>query len=217
MSLAVRSLCRLAGSSRRLLLSHAPKATPRWRTASAFPQQQQRWATTVSNPTVDSPQNLQRANDLMTQGQHALEANQTQLAISKFLASVDVYPSSEGYHNLANVYYQLGRLDDALKYWQLSLDLAPSAETHTNMANVYFLVKRDTARAIEHYERALELTPADGEIWFNLGCVCDAAKELDKAINAFDRAEQCGIEKAQMLKRNVQAKRFGSQIRESTA
>jgi tetratricopeptide (TPR) repeat protein len=127
----------------------------------------------------------------------------------------------------------VGRPQEALAKYEESLKLSEHADTLLNMANVEFITNKNVDRAIQLYERALAISEANeedkavGEIWFNLGCVCDSAgsmvssqsdvtgEQLDQAISlwnksekAFEAAEKFSIDRADMFRRNVAAKRL---------
>ena len=59
-------------------------------------------------------------------------------------------------------YFRQGRVEDALVKLQKALDAEPDyAEAHSSIALVYEQL-RENDKALEHYERALELNPEDG-------------------------------------------------------
>lgn len=78
------------------------------------------------------------------------------------------------------------------------------ADTHTNLGAAYIL--SDPARpdlALSHLQLALEITPDDGQVCFNLAAVLEATGELEEALVAYSRARNLGVERAAVNERNV--------------
>ncbi|KNE70230.1 hypothetical protein AMAG_15198 [Allomyces macrogynus ATCC 38327] len=136
-----------------------------------------------------------QAAQLLASASAALEAGLVEQALAGYLQSDRALPTPEARFNAGNVCLQLGRIDDAITHWHASLELAELPDTLLNLANVQFLMKRDTDGAVALYERALQAhlraaaeiedsqaaaaaVAEAGEIWFNLGCVCDAAANM---------------------------------------
>ncbi|KNE66873.1 hypothetical protein AMAG_11350 [Allomyces macrogynus ATCC 38327] len=135
------------------------------------------------------------AAQLLASATAALEAGLIEQALAGYLQSDRALPTPEARFNAGNVCLQLGRIEDAITHWHASLELAELPDTLLNLANVQFLMKRDTDGAVALYERALQAhlraaaeiedpqaaaaaVAEAGEIWFNLGCVCDAAANM---------------------------------------
>ena len=97
-----------------------------------------------------------------------------------------------------------------------SLELEPKrADAHVNLANVYALTFQDYQKANNHYEKALELTPEDGQLHYNYAAVLDAQSNLERAIEHYQLARKYGIEIAEKNLRNAMA-RFVAQSAKST-
>ncbi|KAI9176148.1 hypothetical protein H9P43_006513 [Blastocladiella emersonii ATCC 22665] len=180
--------------------------------------------------------NHEKALKLLDEGNEALANDKVQLALAKYIESVKLSPTSEALFNAGNVFLQMGRTEEAMAQYEDSLELGEHPDTLVNMANVTFMVRKDVDGAIALYQRALranamihgpEFTPEaatmHGEINFNLACISDVAasqlplpEKLDEAVEHWVRAERsfaeankAGIERAEMLMRNVVAKRAG--------
>ncbi|CAD6575451.1 MAG: hypothetical protein CYPHOPRED_005711 [Cyphobasidiales sp. Tagirdzhanova-0007] len=105
--------------------------------------------------------------------------------------------------------YQLGELPECIKSFERSLRLQPSADAHTNVASAYILsVPPNAAAAIEHLQKALEMSPNDGEISFNMGVIFEASERFEDALREYNRAQELGIERAAQCIRNVGGKIF---------
>ncbi|ORZ30176.1 hypothetical protein BCR44DRAFT_43223 [Catenaria anguillulae PL171] len=189
---------------------------------------------TQSYATATGPKETDQAISLFNEGNQALQADKPHLALAKYLESIQLHPTAEALFNAGNVYLQMGRPEDALRMYQQSLDLAEHPDTLINMANVTFLIQKNPAGAMDLYRRAAKAhkamsgnpmsedeRKAHGEIWFNFGCVADAAasqmtlpdklaeavESWNEAESAFGKAAARGIERADMLQKNVQIKR----------
>jgi tetratricopeptide (TPR) repeat protein len=88
--------------------------------------------------------------------------------------------NARGYQLLGTVYQAQGKIDDALKSYELSLKLAPTASAYSNMGSACFDYK-DFARAATFYEKAIEIDPKLPAYRRNLG---DALLELDQENDA---------------------------------
>lgn len=80
------------------------------------------------------------------------------------------------------------------------------SDAHVNLANLYALLRKNYDKAAEYYEKAILITPDDGEIYYNFGLVLDAAQRYEQAISAFERAMELGISNASGPLRNTKAK-----------
>lgn len=82
---------------------------------------------------------------------------------------------------LGNAYKEAGRLDDAMREWQIALQLNPDQiELFNAVGNVYFL-RGDYERAILMYETALEKGSQSVELYYNLALSLESMGEKDKA------------------------------------
>lgn len=90
---------------------------------------------------------------------------------------------------LADVYFQTGRLDEALTTFQTAAQLGPTDHVpHLYQALIYER-KRDFARAVASYERAIELAPANAAALNNLAyLLAETTDELDRAMTLAQRA-----------------------------
>jgi tetratricopeptide (TPR) repeat protein len=127
-------------------------------------------------------------------------------AQSSFEKSIQSFPTSDAYFNLANVFHTQGMHDKAIEYWKKSLELGERADAHVNIANVMAIFQRNAEGALPHYEKALELSPEDPEINYNFGVVLDSCGKLEKAIEQYSIAVSWGLEQAEKNLRNARAR-----------
>ncbi|KAI8831754.1 TPR-like protein [Chytriomyces cf. hyalinus JEL632] len=147
---------------------------------------------------------------------HLLNKYQTQDfegANAAFEKSVQLHPTSDGFYNLANTLFSLGKSSDAIKAWTRCIDIEPDQiDAHVNLANVYALSLRDPVKAIEHYKIAASINPADGEVQYNYAVVLDSLGRLEEAIELYDSAAKNGIDEAEKHSRNAKARLLGKRL-----
>ena len=130
------------------------------------------------------------------------EFEQSKLAFQKSFA---ILPTSDAYYNLANIYHQLGDTNGSIENWKKSLS-ERRADAHCNIANIMALVQKDFKGALEHYQKALEIDPEDGETHYNVAAVLDQDGQLEKAIEHYQIAVSFGIVQAENTLRNARAR-----------
>ncbi|PVZ98376.1 hypothetical protein BB558_005609 [Smittium angustum] len=128
-------------------------------------------------------------------------------ALELYLKANSLQPNATLLYNIGVCKYQLGQIDEALSTWEKSLEVMPMvADVHVNMANVYFLHKKSADKAIKHLGIASSLSPNDGEISYNYGCILDASGNLEEALVQYKSALENGISKAEVNIRNIMIK-----------
>ncbi|KAJ9112170.1 hypothetical protein QFC20_002351 [Naganishia adeliensis] len=157
------------------------------------------YATSDSAPTLDDPAERQ-AMDALEEGTKHLEDGNIEAARDQYRRSVEIQKSAAALFNLDNV-------DAAIGAWQQTIDIAPSADAHTNIASAYILAKPPQASlAISHLKQALELSPEDPEIAFNLAAVLESTGNNEPALTLYEKAVSLGVDRAEQNVRNVKAK-----------
>jgi tetratricopeptide (TPR) repeat protein len=91
-------------------------------------------------------------------------------------------------HNMANALKALGRVDDAITYYERTLALNPvCADAHNNLGSALSAQGKFDA-AIAHYSRALALDPRHADAHNNLGSALLAQSKLADAMAHFGHA-----------------------------
>jgi tetratricopeptide (TPR) repeat protein len=150
-----------------------------------------------------------RADEAITQLQHALQINPNSMrvhfslatafvqrgkvdqAIAEFRNALQINPNyAQAHYNLGNVLLQKGRVDEAAAHYQQALQIAPGyAQAHNNLGDV-FLRKGRVEEAILHYQRALQSDPECAPAYVNLGGILLQRGKADEAIVHFQKALQ---------------------------
>ncbi|KAJ3231542.1 hypothetical protein HDU81_003689 [Chytriomyces hyalinus] len=160
---------------------------------------------------------IAKARDLLAQGTLHLEEQDFEGASAAFEKSVQLHPTSDGFYNLANTLFSLGKSSDAVKAWTRCIDIEPhQIDAHVNLANVYALSVRNPVKAIEHYKIAASINPADGEVQYNYAVVLDSMGRLEEAIELYDSAAKNGVDEAEKHSRNAKARLLGKRLAEQT-
>lgn len=82
-------------------------------------------------------------------------------ALEDFLSAIQLQPSdARGYNNIAFVYYELGKIDQAIEKWETAIILDPSSNSDAWAGlGVALFVKGDEDRALDAYKKALNANP----------------------------------------------------------
>ncbi|KAJ1653889.1 hypothetical protein IWQ61_006084 [Dispira simplex] len=148
-----------------------------------------------------------RAQQLFEKGIAHLQKGENEHAQDCFQQSASLVPSAAAYYNLGVSLYQTSQFEPAVDAWRKSLEQAPDhADAHLNLASAYFMHLKDLPRALEHLRQASELAPNDGEVFYNYGCILEAAGQLQTAVEKYRKAVELGIDKAQANLRNCTAR-----------
>ncbi|WWC70952.1 uncharacterized protein I206_104904 [Kwoniella pini CBS 10737] len=197
---------------------HICKVRPIARKVIAGPStlSRRKYATSSGEASTVDP-SLTKALDLLESGTRALEDGDLSQAAKLYRESVEVKETSEGWHNLANCEYHLKNKIKAVEAWGKSINIQPSADAHTNLASAYVLDNPPKpALAIKHLTSALELSPDDPEIAFNLAAVLESTGQLEHALTLYKKAQSGGIDRASQNVRNVSAKIIGERAKQAS-
>ncbi|MFN3265924.1 MAG: tetratricopeptide repeat protein [Deinococcales bacterium] len=106
-----------------------------------------------------------------------------------YVAMADAYRNQ--WRNSSDRARQLALLDEGLKILDDAERIATTNESKGSIANMrgnIYKDRGDVAKAVQAFERAAQLRPDAGVIWFNLGTLYVASNQLTKAIEALKKA-----------------------------
>lgn len=133
----------------------------------------------------------QSAQSLWSQGDMLYDAGDYEDALESYNQSLAVEEQFETAFNLGNSAYQLDKVEEAQKAYELALSLASTDEykslTHYNLGNLYFkndtIAKETVIKAIENYKMAIRLDQNNERAHGNLFIA-------QKALNHIQQQEQ---------------------------
>ncbi|HTY86448.1 MAG TPA: tetratricopeptide repeat protein [Candidatus Acidoferrum sp.] len=111
-------------------------------------------------------------------------------AIAQYRKVVGLRPDFPGAcQNLAGLLQVQGKTDEVVSLYEQMLRTGESAEWRNDLGNL--LVNQNRLdEAIKHYERAVQLKPANGDFHYNLAVVLALRGRLDEAVAHFQRANE---------------------------
>ena len=111
-------------------------------------------------------------------------------AKTNYLRSIETDSNfSLGYQKLADFYEFLGDTMTGLKYVQECVTKNPkNADGYRNLGNYYLQTLKDTAAAIENFQKAIDLDPGSGSNYFSLARLYRKQKNRAKAIKVYTAA-----------------------------
>jgi tetratricopeptide (TPR) repeat protein/DNA-binding winged helix-turn-helix (wHTH) protein len=143
--------------------------------------------------TVESERLFQKAivlepgywNNYYSLGKHYFNNGKFKAAVEQFLRVTLLKPNYEqGFNSLGGAYYMMGKYEEASVAWERSIEIKPSANNYSNLGSYHFF-KKQFAKAIENYKKAISLKPNDPIIWGNLGDAYQFSKDYEKAHQAY--------------------------------
>jgi tetratricopeptide (TPR) repeat protein len=95
--------------------------------------------------------------------------------VARYVETVKENPDDADTHDkLAKVYYQEGKIDNAIKHWRESVRIKPDwPEAHNNLATAFYQQGK-LSQAIKHWTEAVALKPDWAEVCNNLAWVLAA-------------------------------------------
>ncbi|MBI4834856.1 MAG: protein kinase [Planctomycetes bacterium] len=104
--------------------------------------------------------------------------------------ALDVDPSfGEAWQEIGYIYKEIGELDSSLDAFNQAIAINPKlAYAYYERANMYYMLKQDNKKAIEDYEKVLELDPASHLGYFAKGTIELFNNNYDQAIVDFNKA-----------------------------
>jgi len=138
-------------------------------------------------------------------GNEFAKAEDFESAIGEFEAVLEVDPDNDSARsNLGVVYYNLGRLDEAMEQYQKAIEVAPEdADLHSNLAAAYVQLNQ-LDKALEEYQTAVNLDSKLAEAYYGLGVVYMQLGKIEEAIGAFEKFQELGTSKDQRARDMVE-------------
>ena len=101
---------------------------------------------------------------------------------------------------LGNLYYDAGRFDQAIPWYEQALTLAPdNVDVSTDLGVSYYYVQQP-GRAVAQFERSLEVDPLHAKTHLNLGIVrAFGLQDLDGALAAWERVIEIAPDSAEAV------------------
>jgi protein O-mannosyl-transferase len=95
----------------------------------------------------------------------------------------------EALDNLTGLLMEQGKTDEAIQWHKQAIRSLESADLYNNLGNLLASQKR-LAEAIEHFNRAVQLCPTNGEFHYNLAVILALQNRLDEAVAHFRRSNE---------------------------
>ncbi len=149
--------------------------------------------------------NEKKVKELLGRAIELQKSNNYQEAITTYLAALSISQNDASiYYNLGTAYQANGDLNNAQIQYQKAIDLENNNETYLNAMKMLKAAladpliqsainkqsSNDFPGAIGDYTKALELAPDDAQTHFNLGTAYQANKQIDEAIQSYQKAVQ---------------------------
>jgi tetratricopeptide (TPR) repeat protein len=128
--------------------------------------------------------------------------------VSAFKNIADKEPSnSEARIQLANLYYDAERYDDAITWYQAALKLKPNDVNVSTDLGVCYYSTNQPDKALEQFNQSLKIDPNHAKTLLNIGIVKAFAKQdLDGALAAWEQVVRVAPDSAegQQAKRGIE-------------
>ena len=103
------------------------------------------------------------------------------------------------FSNLGNVYFQLGRVDEAVQAYEKALELDPRYATgHHNLANAFEKLGR-VDEALRHYGAALEINPRMRRAQIAIARIDTEAGRIDDALRRIEPLVSSGAVRLEII------------------
>lgn len=160
--------------------------------------------------TEIDPQALEVYRDL---AQLNLRTGHTEAALHAALRVRDLAPAqSSSFLFLGHVYVARGELAMAAQEYEKALELDPqNLKALENLANYYSAI--NARKALEYYNKYLEVDPDDAEIYFQMGFLYQKEGDVQRTLGAFKKSVE--LDPQQVASHLAMAELF--ELRKSTA
>jgi eukaryotic-like serine/threonine-protein kinase len=121
-------------------------------------------------------------------GNAYLRPDDNSKALPEFQKIIELVPDNPvGYEGVGAAYLRLGKWKEAVPQFQIALALAPDAPTYSNLGTAFFFLRR-YSEAVNMYEKAVQRTSGDEQLWGNLADSYRWLGQSEKAVGAYKRA-----------------------------
>ncbi len=149
--------------------------------------------------------NDKKVKELLTRAIELQNSNNYQEAITTYLAAISIDQNNASiFYNLGTAYQANGDLNNAQIQYQKAIDLDKTNEAYINAIKtlktsfadplIQSAINKQSANdlvgAIADYVKALEYTPDDAQIHFNLATAYQTNKQINEAIQSYQKAIQ---------------------------
>jgi protein O-GlcNAc transferase len=112
------------------------------------------------------------------------------IEIYKKLVKLNGNKKAIAYMSMGNVYYEMGRVKDALDSYKISIETdAGNSEAYNNIGTVYYSLKK-TTKAIDYYIEAIKINKNYTEAYTNIGIAYNDIGKVQEAIRYFNKSLQ---------------------------
>lgn len=154
------------------------------RAAAATPQVEKSAA--EADPAIQAEADLRRARELLAQGKRAEAEPLFRQGLARLPAQTDAAMT------LARLQVDHGDLAGAWETLQKSLPHAQQQPSYRAFCGTVLQRLNRSREAVQHYQVALRLNPAEGRWWVGLGLALEGAGQAAEARAAFQRARAAG-------------------------
>lgn len=111
---------------------------------------------------------------------------------------------------IGNTYYDIGRYDAAIPWYEQALKLAPSNVSVSTDLGTSYLSMGNNDKAIEQYQKSLQMAPDHPQTLQNLGIAYFSASRFDEALDTWERLIVAHPEypQADQVKQQIEAARL---------
>lgn len=141
---------------------------------------------------VTEPARLE-ARRLSTEARELMLQGNNKAAMGRLREAIRLDPQlGEAHKNLALLFCNTGRFEDALPEAREAVRLSPDFDKAHNVMGKTLYGLGDIEGSIKEYERAIALNPRYGIAYYNLGVSYQRSRQFQKALAAYQQAERLG-------------------------
>ena len=97
-------------------------------------------------------------------------------------------PQEEYYLILGNIFFEVGKLEEAINSYKKSIEIKPNFCSPYNNLGVAYEKKNQRDEAINCYKKSIEIDPNNADAYCNLGVTLKNKGQIDAAIESYSKA-----------------------------